>query len=362
MLDILELDDLVYDRILAFLSATELFAFAQTCKAAQSIVSQVSIAALDAARIEQSALPSPAQHLLLPDDAWQALVEEMCVVRIAASCLGWVGTLNTAALQILSIDRMHVSALAVRELVGGTHCTQLQQLSIRFCTGVHAGQLIDRFHGLKIKQTPIALRQLNVVGIAGLHFFEPEHNGITTFDAVNIELIGTGPEYDYTDRWREAVYDFNQTLSRVPTIHGACVKTDVARCSQGYCRNFDLGRRELAVPATENSLPACFTCGEHKAWVMCRPCISARSCNICDTFICPDCYNIDNETELFRLSATSQPWLDEMMRQTYRKRNCLRDSLREMGARACLLGFMMHRHMEPEQSARITLASCFRVE
>ncbi|ORY80005.1 hypothetical protein BCR37DRAFT_394063 [Protomyces lactucae-debilis] len=278
--------------------------------------------------------------------------------RIAPGCLDWVMSLNTAALSTLLLDRTQVSALVVRELIGGSKCPQLQHLSIRFCTNVHAGQLIDRFDGLTARKVSVSLKRLDVVGINGLAFFEPTHNGITTFDAVNIELIGTGPEYDYTDRWREAVYDFNQTLSRVRTTHGACVKTDVARCSQAFCRNFDLGRRELANPTLVDDPPLCFVCNTRKPVLLCRPCYSARSCNICGTYICPDCHSVDNDDALYRLGFTRQLWLAHVTEFMPDESDCSVQNS-QLSAKARLLMFQVHKRSQAKISAQITLAQGF---
>lgn len=170
------------------------------------------------------------------------------------------------------------------------------------------------------------------------------------------------------------MYDFKMSLERVPTSHGRKVVTDIARCSQSYCRNFNLGRKELADPTTRQTLPPCFLCRELYALPLCRPCISARSCKICDTFICPKCksppaskhisidalgYDIDTYFELADFTS-HQGWLQALAHDTGPlQRNCRTDMSLGLGPKACLTIQQVHRHLEGRATAERTLSEGF---
>ena len=163
------------------------------------------------------------------------------------------------------------------------------------------------------------------------------------------------------------MYDFKMSLERVPTTHGQRITNDLDRCSQAYCRNFDLGRRELADPNTISTLPRCLQCQTLYSSPICRGCVAARSCNLCNTFICPDCishlieltkgYNIDTYFELADLTSP-QPWLDILSHELI-ARDCGDPQNSKLGAKATLMNQQVHRHFRARESAVLSIQGGF---
>lgn len=290
-----DLDDLAFDLILSQLKYIDLHHLSLVNKALRRIVFSSPMTVLNCTKSEQvpiPRLPYASEHHLCDQPDWRVLKHARGTRRddLYLSKLYWTSRhihLNVKALTSVILDGTSVNVLDVIHFI--TSAKHLEWLSVRFCQEVNRLLLQNFFDSLTRTGQHLRLERLDVLGIDDLSLFEPKNNGILSFDEIEIELTGAGAEYDYTDVWRERMYNFVMTLERVPTSHGSVIRTDVARCSQGYCRNFNLGQKELADPTTEQNLPPCYLCQERYEKPMCRPCISARSCKICNTYICPNC-------------------------------------------------------------------------
>lgn len=295
MLGLEELDDLAFDLILSHLKYIDLYNLSLTSKALRQVVLQSPIRVLNCTKLDAFPclrLPYAAEHHLFDQPNWRVLKHTQGTQRedLYLTKLYWTSRhrhFNTVALRSIILDGTKVNVLDVIHFI--TTATHLTYLSVRFCSDVNHLLLQNFLDSLTRNCQVLPLEKLDVLGIDGLSLFEPRNNGILSFNEIEIELTGAGAEYDYTDVWRERMYNFVMSLERVPTTHGGSIKTDVARCSQGYCRNFNLGRKELADPTAEHILLPCYLCQERYHKPLCRPCISARSCKICNTFICPNC-------------------------------------------------------------------------
>lgn len=292
---LLDLDDLAYDLIFSHLRYLDLYHLSISCRTLRTIVGQSSLKTLNCTRstdLPVNRLPYPTEHHLYGASDWRNLKKNKGIHKedLYMSNLYWTSRhkhFNLSSLTSLFLDGSRVNVLDIIHFI--TVAPRLNHLSIRFCTQVNRLLLQNYLGHLSEHRQLVNLKQFDVVGIDGIPFFEPPNNGRYIFNEMEIELIGAGPEYDYNDLWRERMYDFKMSLERVPTTHGANIRTDIARCSQSYCRNFNLGRKELADPTALLTLSACFLCRQKWTEPICRPCISSRSCNLCDTFICPSC-------------------------------------------------------------------------
>lgn len=296
MVNIIELDDLAYDLILSHLVYIDRLNLSLTCRTLQFVVRNSPQQALNCTLLDDvpiQILPFASDHHLVDHATWRSLKRSQGTNRndVYLSRLCWNSRhihFNETSLRHVILDGTNVNVLDVIHFL--TAAPLISYLSVRFCVQVNRLLLQNFLDSTAEKQQLLHLQRLDVIGIDGLSFFEPLNNGGTLrFDEREIELIGAGPEYDYLDLWRETMYDFKMSLERVSTWHGRKICTDIARCSQSYCRNFDVGRRELADPTIESTLPTCYLC--QTPWIIpiCRACIAARSCNICKTFICPKC-------------------------------------------------------------------------
>lgn len=295
MTGLLELDDLAYDLIFSYLRYLDLYYVSLSCRTLRSIVQQSSLKTLNCTRsfdLPIRQLPYPSEHHLYDASDWRELKRKKGTAKeeLYMSNLYWTSRhkhFNLSSLTSLFLDGSRVNVLDIIHFV--TMAPRLAYLSVRFCEQVNRLLLQNYLDHRSERRQKVNLKRLDVIGIEGIPFFEPADNGTFTFDERELELIGAGPEYDYTDLWRERMYDFKMSLERVPTSHGAKIETDIARCSQLYCRNFNLGKKELADATILFRLPICFLCKTAWTEAICRPCIAARSCNLCDTFICPSC-------------------------------------------------------------------------
>lgn len=295
MIHLTELDDLAFDLILSHLNYLDLYHLSLVSRTLRQLALQSPIKFLNCTRSDSlpiAKLPYSAEHHLLDQPDWRVLKHSQGRRRddLYLPNLYWTSQhrhFNTISLRSIALDGTRINVLDVIHFI--TSAPHLTYLSVRFCYEVNRLLLQNYLDSLTKNNHAINLARFDVLGIDGLSLFEPKNNGILSFDEFEIELTGAGAEYDYTDVWRENMYNFVMSLQRVPTVHGAVIETDVARCSQGYCRNFNLGRKELADPTLEIILPPCYLCQERYTKPLCRPCVSARSCKICVTFICPHC-------------------------------------------------------------------------
>lgn len=295
MVHILQLDDLAFDLIFSSLRYVDLLNISLTCREFRALVANAQIELLNCTRMSEvpiKLLPYPAEHYLVDQPDWRIMTYKNGRRRtdIYLTDLYWTSKhklFNPLSLRSVILDGTGVNVLDIIYFI--TTSPHLSYLSVRFCTDVDRLLLQNYLYTLTSQAHVIALQRLDVLGIRGIPFFEPVGNGTTQFNEMEIELTGAGPEFDYQDRWREDMYDFQMSLERVPTTHKLPIKTDIARCSQGFCRNFPYGAKELADPTIETRLPPCILCLEQWTIPICRTCIASRSCKICSTFVCPAC-------------------------------------------------------------------------
>lgn len=296
MINLSELDDLAFDLILSHLRYIDLYNLSLANRALRSIVANASLRTLNCTKVYSvplQLLPYAAEQRLLDQPDWRVMAYNKGNRRedVHLCQLYWTSRhnhFNSISLRNVILDGTRINVLDIIHFV--TAAPHLEYLSVRFCIEVHR-LLLQNFLDTLSTKSPISLERLDVLGIDGIPFFEPLNNGSFAFNETEIELTGAGPEFDYQDRWREDMYDFRMSLERVPTSHGQRIMSDIARCSQSYCRNFNLGRQELADPTIYETLPTCIICQAEWTLPICRPCITARSCKLCKTFICPRCKN-----------------------------------------------------------------------
>lgn len=199
MPSLLELDDLAYDLILSRLRYIDLYNLSITCRTLRKIVQSASIQVLNCTRsylIPIPRLPYTSVHHLYDHTQWRNLKQTHGTRREALYLTRLFFTsrhrhqVHTLSLRHVILDGTRVNVLDIIHFIATA--PHLRYISVRFCTEVHRLLLQNYLDSLAQHRNPITLERLDVIGIEGLPFFEPQNNGMLTFDEREIELIGTG--------------------------------------------------------------------------------------------------------------------------------------------------------------------------